>query len=89
MPFGDRDRTQFRLTSCCSHPLRLDSLTYRCFHSAMGRLLDSLLEGSHAYRIERETVGYSLVAEPDCLDEFRILFAMLQPQQAKTSCCFP
>lgn len=36
----------------------------------MGRLLDRLLEGSHAYRIERETAGYTLVAEPDCLDEF-------------------
>ena len=36
----------------------------------MGRLLDRLLEGSHAYRITRETDGYTLVAEPDCVDEF-------------------
>lgn len=36
----------------------------------MGRLLDRLLQGSHAYRISREQDGYTLVAEPDCLDEF-------------------
>lgn len=36
----------------------------------MGRLLDRLLEGSHAYRIKREAEGYTLVAEPDCLGEF-------------------
>lgn len=36
----------------------------------MGKLLDRLLEGSHAYRIKREADGYTLVAEPDCVDEF-------------------
>jgi hypothetical protein len=36
----------------------------------MGRLLDRLLEGSHAYRIERVTGGYTLVADANCLDEF-------------------
>ena len=49
---------------------RLDSLARPCFYSVMGRLLNRLLEGSHAYRIEREAEGYTLVAEPDCLDEF-------------------
>ena len=36
----------------------------------MGKLLDRLLEGSHAYRVRREADGYTLVAEPDCVDEF-------------------
>ena len=36
----------------------------------MGKLLDRLLEGSHAYRVKREADGYTLVAEPDCVDEF-------------------
>ena len=36
----------------------------------MGKLLDRLLEGSHAYRVKREADGYMLVAEPDCVDEF-------------------
>lgn len=36
----------------------------------MGRLLERLLEGSHAYRIERGTEGYTLVADANCLDEF-------------------
>ncbi len=36
----------------------------------MGRLLDRLLEGSHVYRVKREADGYTLVAEPDYVDEF-------------------
>lgn len=48
----------------------LDTCAVQCFLNAMGQLLDRLLEGSHAYRIEREAEGYTLVAEPDCLDEF-------------------
>lgn len=36
----------------------------------MGKLLDRLLEGSHAYRVKREADGYTLVAEPDCVEEF-------------------
>lgn len=36
----------------------------------MGRLLNKLLEGSHAYRIEREAEGYTLVADANYLDEF-------------------
>lgn len=39
----------------------------------MGKLLDRLLEGSHAYRIEREADGYTLVAETDCVEEFNNL----------------
>lgn len=36
----------------------------------MGKLLDRLLEGSHAYRVIREADGYTLVSQQDCLDEF-------------------
>jgi len=36
----------------------------------MGKLLDRLLEGSHAYSVKREADGYTLVALPDCVDEF-------------------
>lgn len=36
----------------------------------MGRLLDRLLEGSHAYSVKREADGYTLVGQQDCLDEF-------------------
>ena len=39
----------------------------------MGKLLDRLLEGSHAYSVTREADGYTLVAEPDCVDEFNDL----------------
>lgn len=36
----------------------------------MGKLLDRLLEGSHAYSVKREADGYTLVGQQDCLDEF-------------------
>ncbi|HAC01197.1 hypothetical protein ABC365_04590 [Brevundimonas sp. 3P9-tot-E] len=39
----------------------------------MGKLLDRLLEGSHVYRIERETDGYMLVSDPECVEEFSAL----------------
>lgn len=39
----------------------------------MGRLLDRLVEGSHAYRVRREADGYTLIAEPNCLSEFNEL----------------
>lgn len=36
----------------------------------MGRLLDRLLEGSHAYSIKREPDGFILIGQPDCADKF-------------------
>ena len=36
----------------------------------MGKLLDRLLEGSHAYSVTREADGYNLVGLPDCVEEF-------------------
>lgn len=36
----------------------------------MGKLLDRLLEGSHAYSVKREADGYTLIGQQDCLDEF-------------------
>ncbi len=40
------------------------------FIEAMGRLLDRLLQGSHAYEIRHEADGFTLIAKPDCLDKF-------------------
>ena len=39
----------------------------------MANLLDRLLEGSPAYRVTRETGGYTLVARPDGRAEFSAL----------------
>lgn len=39
----------------------------------MGRLLDRLLEGSHAYSVRREADGYMFIVQPDCLEEFSAL----------------
>lgn len=36
----------------------------------LGRLLDRFPEGSHAYSIKREVDGFTLVGEPDRVDEF-------------------
>ena len=36
----------------------------------MGRLLDSLLESSSAYRVVREADVFMLIGDPDHLDEF-------------------
>ncbi|WP_425992039.1 hypothetical protein [Brevundimonas sp. TWP2-3-2] len=36
----------------------------------MGKLLDRLLKGSHAYSVKREAGGYMLVGELDCVEEF-------------------
>lgn len=55
----------------------------------MGRLLDRLLEGSHAYRIEREADAYTLVAEPDCLDEFSDLVREATAQAGEDFVVFP
>ncbi|WP_298697356.1 hypothetical protein [uncultured Brevundimonas sp.] len=55
----------------------------------MGRLLDSLLEGSHAYRIEREADSYTLVADPDCLDEFSDLVREAAAQAGEEFVVFP
>lgn len=55
----------------------------------MGRLLDKLLEGSHAYRIEREVDAYTLVAEPDCLDEFSVLVREAAARAGEDCLVFP
>jgi len=45
-------------------------LIEQCFPFGMGRLLDSLLESSSAYRVVREADGFMLIGDPDHLDEF-------------------
>lgn len=40
------------------------------FPSHHGTAARTVAGGSHAYRIRHDAEGYTLVAEPDCLDEF-------------------
>lgn len=55
----------------------------------MGRLLERLLQGSHAYRIEREAEGYTLIAEPDSRDEFSALVREAAASAGEDCLVFP
>lgn len=39
----------------------------------MGRLLDRLLQGSHAYSIKRDADGFVLIGQPEWAEEFNDL----------------
>lgn len=56
-----------------SRMAQLDPFAVGVFYEQMGRLLDRLVEGSHAYRVRREADGYTLIAQPDCFSEFNDL----------------